>query len=87
MDSYVRVDPLKGDCLALSVEEFYCPLASFTVWVVACLFEATKWMADLESTRNMTFLKAVGLRSSCCSAMAIAVVSPLKLVLLLPTEV
>jgi hypothetical protein len=41
---------------------------------VACLFEATAWMADLESTRSMTFLKAIGLSSSCCSAMAIAVI-------------
>jgi hypothetical protein len=43
-------------------------------------------MADLESTRRMAFLKAVGLRSNCCSAMAIDVISPSKLVLLFPTE-
>ena len=69
------------------VRSFIVLLASFTVWVVACLFEAAVWMADLESTRRMAFLKANGLRSSCCSALAIAVISPSKLVLLLPTEI
>ena len=53
---------------------------------MACLFEATVWMADLESTRRTAFLKATGLRSSCCSAMAISVISPSKLVLLIPTD-
>jgi hypothetical protein len=36
-------------------------LASFTIYGVACLFEARVWMADLESTRRTAFLKAVGL--------------------------
>jgi hypothetical protein len=50
-------------CCLLS--RFIVLLASITVWVVARLFEATAWLADLESTRSMTFLKAVGLRSNC----------------------
>jgi hypothetical protein len=41
MDPHVRGDPLKGDCLALSAEGFIVFLASITVWIVACLFEAT----------------------------------------------
>jgi hypothetical protein len=53
---------------------------------VACLFEAIIWMAALESTRRTAFLKAIGQRSNCCSAIAIAVISPSKLVLLFPTE-
>ena len=68
------------------MRSFIALLASCTIWDVACLFEVIAWMADLESTRRTAFLKAVGLSSSCCSAIAIAVVSPSKLVLWLPTE-
>ena len=57
------MDPLKG--LRCLLRNFIVLLASFTVWVVACLFEAAVWMADLESIRRMAFLKAVGLASSC----------------------
>jgi hypothetical protein len=49
---------------------------------VACLFEATVCMADLESTTRTAFLKAVGLSSSCYCAVANAVISSSKLVLL-----
>ena len=76
----------KAIVLPCLLRSFIVLLGSFTVWIVACLFQATVWMADLESTRRTAFLKAVGLRSSCCSALAIAVISPSKLVLLLPTE-
>ena len=64
---------------------FFLLLLLFGLW--PCLFEATVWMAGLESTRRTAFLKAVALRNSCCSAMTIAVISPSKLVLLLPTEI
>ena len=74
----------KGYCLVVSVEEFYC--SCFFYYLSCGMFEATVWMADLESTRRRAFLKAVGLWSNCCSAMAVAVISPSKLVLLLPTE-
>jgi len=77
--AYCAVVIAEEPCLLRS---FIVLLASFTVWVVACLFEATVSMADLESTRRTAFLKVIGLRSSCCSAMAIAVISLSKLVLL-----
>jgi hypothetical protein len=58
---------MKGYGLALSDEEFYCSSCIF--YCLGCgLFEATAWMAGLESTRSMTFLKVIGQRSS-CSAM------------------
>jgi len=76
----------KATVLPCLLRSFIVPLASFTVWVVACLFEAAICMADLESTRRMAFWKAISLRSSSCSAVAIAVIAPSRLVLLLPTE-
>ena len=62
-------DPLKGNCLALSVEKFYFS-SCFFYCLGWGLFEATVWMADLGSARRTAFLKDIGL-SSCCSAMAI----------------
>jgi hypothetical protein len=64
--------------LALPVKEFYC--SSCFVYCLSCgLFVATVCMADLESTRRTAFWNAIGLKSSCCSAVAIAVISPSKL--------
>ena len=51
----------KATVLPCLLRSFIVLLASFTVWVVACLFEATVWMADWESTRRMAFSKDVGL--------------------------
>ena len=65
----------KTTVLPCLLRSFIVFLASFTIWGVACLFEAVAWMAALESTRRTAFLKAIGLRSSWCSALVIAVVS------------
>ena len=47
----------KATLLPCLLRSFIVLLASYTVWVVACLFEATVWMADLESTRRRPFWK------------------------------
>jgi hypothetical protein len=39
---------LKATALLCLLRSFIVLLSYFTVWVMACLFEAVVWMADLE---------------------------------------